>query len=161
MRWQEFAEEAPELARLGQQRLEPQGLALLGTLRRDGSPRISPVEPYFVGPDLMIGMMWQSMKALDVLRDARVVVHSATTNRDGAEGDFKLYGRAIPRDDAESRSGYSDATFARIEWRPPEPFHLFAIDIQSAGYVVFGKQRLGLAWHPGAPPRRFELAGDE
>ena len=122
MRWQEFAEAAPDLARLGRDRLERQGLALVGTLRRDGSPRISPVEPYFVGEELMLGMMWHSMKALDLLRDARVVVHSATTDREGLEGDFKLYGTAVPRDDPVARAGYSDATFARIDWRPPDPF---------------------------------------
>ena len=104
--------------------------------------------------------MWQSMKALDLLRDARIVVHSATTNRDGVEGDFKLYGTAVPRDDASARAGYSDATHARIDWRPRDPFHLFMIDIQSAGYVVFGDQRLGLSWHPGSPPRRFEIEPD-
>ena len=155
VRWQEFADEAPDLARLGRQRLEAQGLALVGTLRRDGFPRISPVEPYFVGDDLMLGMLWQSRKALDLLRDARVVVHSATTDREGVEGDFKLYGTAVPRDDPVARAGYADATFARIDWRPPDPFHLFVIDIQSAGYVVFGEQRLGWSWHAGSPPRRF------
>jgi len=36
---------APELARLGRARLDATRLAMLGTLRRDGSPRISPVEP--------------------------------------------------------------------------------------------------------------------
>ena len=115
MRWHEFAEVAPDLARLGRDRLESQGLALVGTLRRDASPRISPVEPYFVGEELMLGMMWHSMKALDLLRDARVVVHSATTDREGLEGDFKLYGTAVPRHDPIARTGYSDATFARIK----------------------------------------------
>ncbi|HEV1998745.1 MAG TPA: pyridoxamine 5'-phosphate oxidase family protein [Candidatus Dormibacteraeota bacterium] len=157
VRWQQFAEEAPDLARLGRERMESQGVAMVGTLRRDGSPRISPVEPYFVGDELMLGMMWRSMKALDLLRDARLAVHSATTDRDGLEGDFKLYGIAVPRDDPGSRAGYSDATSARINWRPPDPFHLFAVDIHSAGYMVFGEHRLGLRWRPGGPPQRFEV----
>ena len=160
VRWQEFAQEAPDLAGLGRERLEGQGVAMMGTLRRDGWPRVSPVEPYFVGDDLLVGMMWQSMKARDLLRDPRLVVHSATTARDGLEGDFKLYGTAVPRDDPESRAGYSDATFARIAWRPADPFHLFAIDVRSAGYLVFGDRRFGLRWYPGGPAERFEMPPD-
>jgi hypothetical protein len=32
---------------------------------------------------------------LDLLRDSRIVVHSVTSDREGTEGDVKLYGRAI------------------------------------------------------------------
>jgi hypothetical protein len=40
---------APEIARLGMARLNAAGVAMLGTVRRDGSPpRTSPVEPYLV-----------------------------------------------------------------------------------------------------------------
>src|SRR5207237_6827688 len=91
--WDAFAEEAPELARLGRERFERTGVCLIGTLRADGSPRISPIEPYVVRGELLLGMMWQSRKARDLLRDPRIVVHSAVSNKDGTEGDFKLYGR--------------------------------------------------------------------
>ena len=43
--WTSFADEAPELATLAEQRIAASGLLMLGTLRRDGFPRISPVEP--------------------------------------------------------------------------------------------------------------------
>src|SRR5207249_3618148 len=46
MMWSDFAVAAPELAAIGQQRIEATGLVVIGTLRRDGSPRISPVEPF-------------------------------------------------------------------------------------------------------------------
>ena len=91
MRWHEFAAAAPELATLGEQRFESSGLCLVGTLRRDGSPRISPVEPYVAAGHLFLGMMPNSRKALDLLRDPRVVVHSVTCDREGTDGDFKLY----------------------------------------------------------------------
>src|SRR6266576_5277939 len=93
MRWEEFASAAPELAELGAERFDKAGLSLVGTLRADGSPRISPVEPQFADGELMLGMMWQSRKARDLLRDPRVVVHSVVANKDGSEGDFKAYGR--------------------------------------------------------------------
>ena len=48
MRWDEFARECSELAALGEERLRGRELCLLGTLRRNGYPRISPVEPDFV-----------------------------------------------------------------------------------------------------------------
>ena len=41
MRWGRFAEAAPELAALGHEGFGDQNLCLLGTLRRDGRPRIS------------------------------------------------------------------------------------------------------------------------
>lgn len=107
MNWDEFAKAAPELAVLGLERFEKTGVCLIGTLRKDGSPRISPIEPFIVRGELMLGMMWQSRKALDVVRDPRIVVHSAVSNRDGAEGDFKLYGRVRDVPDPALREAYA------------------------------------------------------
>ncbi len=46
MTWDAFAAAAPALAVLGLERFDRKGMALVGTLRRDGWPRITPVEPY-------------------------------------------------------------------------------------------------------------------
>ena len=46
--WQDLEQGAPGIARPGRARLDQARVVLLGTLRRDGSPRISPVEPHFV-----------------------------------------------------------------------------------------------------------------
>ena len=64
MEWAEFAEHAPELAALAERRFEETRLGLVGTLRKDGSPRISPVEVFFVDEVPLLGMMWRSQKAL-------------------------------------------------------------------------------------------------
>jgi hypothetical protein len=157
MRWEEFARAVPELARLGHERFDRSGLCLVGTLRRDGSPRISPVEPYVTAGHLFLGMMPNSRKAFDLLRDPRLVVHSVTSDREGAEGDFKLYGRALDVRDAQLREAYADATEARIDWRPTEPYHLFSVDIDGAGFVVFGQERYSLAWDPVRGLRRFPI----
>jgi hypothetical protein len=157
MRWDEFAAAAPELAVLGEERLCRTELCLVGTLRRNGWPRISPVEPDFVDGELMFGMMWRSPKALDLLRDPRCVVHSVVSRREGDEGDFKLYGRVVKIDEPERRARYRATIKARINWEPEEPnYHLFAVDIDSAGFVVFGKDRFGLAWDPERGLRRWE-----
>ena len=144
MRWDGFEAAAPELATIGRRRLEERHLCLVGTLRRDGAPRISPVEPYFVQGELMIGMMWRSRKTQDLLRDPRLVVHSPVTDWDGGEGDVKLHGRAEPILDRPRRLALFAAIDAAHEWEPDpdEPdddpeYHMFAVDVASAGYTRF------------------------
>src|SRR3954462_14258571 len=149
MRWEEFAPAAPELAPLGEERLRGRELCLVGTLRENGWPRISPVEPDFVDGELMLGMMWRSPKALDLLRDPRLVVHSVVSRREGDEGDFKLYGSARQLDDPAVRARYRATIKARIDWEPDEPnFHVFAVDVETAGFATVDEPRHGLAWDP-------------
>jgi hypothetical protein len=105
----------------------------------------------------MLGMMWQSPKALDLLRDPRCVVHSVVSDREGSEGDFKLYVGAMDVQDAVVRRRYRETVKARIDWEPSEPsYHLFALDVESAGSVVFGTDAYGLAWEAGGRLRRWE-----
>jgi hypothetical protein len=149
MRWDEFVAACPEIADLAAERFRRQELCMLGTLRSDGSPRISPCELDFAGGQLFLGMMWRSRKALDLLRDPRCVLHSCTTDRTGAEGDAKVYARAVEVRDPETRQAYRDAVQARIDWAPDEPnFHAFAVDVRSAGFISFAEPRTVLAWDP-------------
>mgnify|MGYP002529933737 CR=1 FL=1 len=136
--WEEFKNSAPEMAALGRERFDRTGLVLIGTLRKNGYPRITPVEPLFADGHLYLGMMWQSKKAQDLLRDPRCTVHNTVSNRDGSEGEFKVYGRAVPILDPEQRERYCNAVYVKTGWRPTEPeFHLFSIDIESVGIVAF------------------------
>ena len=135
--WGEFAEAVPELVALGEAQFGRTGLALVGTLRRDGWPRISPVEPFIADGQLYLGMMWRSVKALDLLRDPRCVVHSTVSDRGGMEGEFKVYGRAVEVTGLGERRRFADAVYAAIGFRPEEPeFHCFSIAIES---VVFSR----------------------
>lgn len=124
-------------------------MVMLGTLRKDGSPRISPVEVLFTEGQLYLGMMWRSQKALDLLRDPRCTVHSATSNRDGSQGDFKMFGKAVEVNDPEARSRYTDAMFEKIGFKPEEPeFHLFSIDVESAALIEFKDEKMThKVWH--------------
>jgi hypothetical protein len=151
MNWQDFAQAAPELARQGEERLERTGLCLVGSICKDGTPRISPVEPLIVGGWLQLGMMWRSRKALDLLRDPRCLVHSTITDRAGNEGEFKLRGRAIEITDLDARERYCVALFNKIAWRPQEPeFHVFSLDIEHAVLQWFEKEkRFTHVWSPG------------
>ena len=65
MRWSDFAARAPRLAALGEDRLLAPGVVLVGTIRRDGTPRISPVEPLLWNGDLWLSMLLGSYKAED------------------------------------------------------------------------------------------------
>jgi hypothetical protein len=161
MRWDEFAAAAPELAAIGEERLRSRELSMVGTLRKNGWPRISPVEPEFVDGELMLGMMWRSPKALDLLRDPRLVVHSTLTDRHDLAGDFKLYGLAVEVPESDRRARYRATIKARIDWEPAEPnYHVFAVDIHAAGFVTFAEPRHGLAWDPERGLRRWTIPGD-
>ena len=146
MNWQGFSAAAPDLASFLERRLEATRLCLLGTIRADGWPRIIPCEGYIVDGDLMLGMMWQSHKALDLLRDPRLTVATPQADKDGGEGDLKLYGLAVEVREPERRRALEEAQFAIINWRPTEPYHLFALDVRSAGFISFGKDRRLLRW---------------
>ncbi len=119
---------------------------LLGTIRSDGFPRISPCEAYLVDGDLMLGMMWQSKKALDLLRDPRVTIVTPQADREPKYGDLKLYGVAIDVPEPERRRALGDVQEAAINWRPTEPYHLFSVDILRAGFISFGKEHRLMRW---------------
>ncbi len=137
MNWDEFQKEAPELAAFGRERLERSGLVLVGTLRKDGWPRISAVEPLITDGQLYLGMMWRSRKALDLLRDPRCSLHSTVTDREANEGEFKIWGEARDLQDAEMRRSYGEALYQQIGMNPEgEPYHLFAVDIQTASSAI-------------------------
>ena len=158
MRWDEFETACPEIAGLAHERFTKDELVLVGTVRADGSARISPNEPDFAVGRLFVSMMWRSKKALDLLRDPRVAVHSVPSDKDNPGGDVKLYGRIVDERDADVRQAFHDAIMARIDWAPDEPnFHCFSVDIESAGYTVFGENSHALAWDPSRGLRQLEL----
>ncbi len=97
MTWQRFATDAPEMAELGKQLLEQSGVAVVGTIRADGSPRISSIEPVILDGQIYLGMMWRSRKALDLLRDPRLVLRNAICTSTGDEAEIILRGRAVNR----------------------------------------------------------------
>jgi len=152
VRWDAFEEACPELAGLARERFARDELVLVGTIRRDGSPRISPNELDFAAGRLFVSMMWRSKKALDLLRDPRIAVHSVPSDRVNPGGDIKLYGRVVDERDPEVREAFRDAIRARIDWAPDEPeFHCFSLDVGSAGYVRFSEDAFEIwRWSPEA-----------
>jgi hypothetical protein len=132
MIWSEFEGAAPALAALGRERFERDRLALVGTLRANGSPRISPMEPYLALGHLLLGMEWPTSKARDLLRDPRCALHNVVSDPDGADGEFKLYGRAHPvEDDAIVNGPYK----AWWHGRQPDGYRVFFMNIESAAFI--------------------------
>jgi len=123
--WSEVAAAAPELAAAAQKVFEAHVHKTLATLRRDGSPRISGSEVRFFEGDLWLGMMHGSRKAQDLKRDPRLAVHSATVDATMADGDAKLSGGGVEIVAADTIARFSGS----LDQHPPEPFHLFRIDI--------------------------------
>ena len=160
MRWDAFEEACPEIGELARARFERDQLVMLGTIRLDGSPRVTPNECDFGEGRLFVSMMWRSRKALDLLRDPRIVVHSVTTNKDGTDGDVKIYGRAVDERDPELRAAFREAIRRRIDWAPDEPeYHCFSVDVRSAGYVRFGDRAEALTWDQDHGLRRLPPPG--
>jgi hypothetical protein len=163
MNWEEFNTAAAELAGAGEQLIERTGVVLVGTLRKDGSPRISPVEPLIAGGRLYLGMMPESFKAQDLLRDGRCTIHSLISDKNAPEGEFKLHGLALIVQDPDERKLYCDELRKKIGWSPEGmPFHLFSVDIRSAGLFVHdgAAARLVKRWRAGAPVKSFRQGID-
>jgi hypothetical protein len=136
MRWAQIGSRQPRLAALGERKLAGPGVVLVGTIRRDGSPRISPVEPLFWRGELFLSMGWGSLKARDLLRDARVLVHSIVSSRDGTEGEYKVRGVAVPKHDPQTQADYAHEVAERLGWRPEVGrFHLFTVDVGEISFV--------------------------
>jgi hypothetical protein len=119
------------LAAVGVARLIP--VAMLGTVRSDGSPRISPIEPHLHAGELLIAAMAWSQKAADLRRDPRYVLHSPVTGPDTGEAEFKLSGSAVQSDQASNRS------VAGAWWSgyPAEAALIFELRLDSAVYVTW------------------------
>src|SRR5689334_15762656 len=124
MRWSELEDAQPRLADLARRRLIEPGVLLVATIRRDGTPRLSPVEPYLLDGDLWLSMMWGSRKAADLRRDPRLLVHNIITGRDGADGEVKVRGTARAEHDPAVWRRYAGAVAGSLGWTPtPGRFH--------------------------------------
>jgi hypothetical protein len=133
--WSEIETAAPELAARARATFDAHRHKLLATLRRDGSPRISGIEASFIDGELWLGMMPGSRKALDLRRDPRLALHSASMDPpdDPTDwpGDAKLAGRAVEVEDPEllRKLGAGDDA---------DSAHLFRVDVTELSHVHVG-----------------------
>lgn len=139
-RWQDIIDDAPEFARYVERVFGERKHKALATLRRDGSPRISGIEVEISKGDMWVGMMPDSLKARDVLRDPRMAIQAMTddpTENDPSAwvGDAKVSGEA-----------------EKVEGRNPQGGHRFRIDIREVVVTRVGTPADHLlieSWHEG------------
>ena len=144
--WQDVEAEAPELAARAREFFDANKHKTLATLRRDGSPRISGSEIMFADGEMWFGSMWQAVKALDLRRDPRFALHSASDG-DNFKGDAKVAGRVeeVTSDAVKQAVVQGNA--------PPGPMHLFRADITELVVISLGgdppDHMVIDAWHAG------------
>ena len=137
--WNEVEKAVPELAAAVQAAFDAHKHKVLATLRADGSPRLSGNEAAFRDGHVWLGMMHRSRKALDLLRDPRMELHSAPVDVELKHGDARMAGRATEVTDPDVIRNFAAASAGEHEGvEPPEPFHLFAIDINEVTLIRVG-----------------------
>jgi hypothetical protein len=154
--WKEIEAAAPELAGRARAAFDAHKHKLLATLRRDGSPRISGIEATFADGELWLGMMPGSRKALDLRRDPRLALHSASLDPPDDpttwDGDAKLAGRAVEVDDPALKERFAGGG-------PPGGAHLFRVDVTELVHTQVGDPADHLVievWQPGRGVRRMQ-----
>ena len=137
MRWAAVMSAEPRLGRLMREQLIAPGVLLVGSIRHDGRPRISGVEPLVMDGDLWLSTMEQSMKTKDLRRDDRVVLNSIITDR-GGEREVKIDARAREESCEGRLAAYADTAAQQLGWRPVVGhFALFAIDLVSVTVIGY------------------------
>ncbi len=157
--WEQVTDAAPEIAKLARARIEATGLALLATIRRDGFPRISGIEPLFYRGKLWLGMMPRSLKARDLQRDPRLCLHNATVDKEVREGDVKITGRAVEIADESVRTAIREDVKARSGFDPGTEFHVFRVEVTEVATVrpgPGGESLLVESWREGELPKLVE-----
>lgn len=138
MRWQDLLDAQPRLGQIAHDRLVAPGVLLVVTIRRDGTARLSPVEPFVLDGDLWLSMMLGSRKAADLVRDPRVLVHNVVTGPDGGEGEVKVRGRTETVTDERRQRRYAEAVAAALPWSPEVGrFHLFRVEVDDVTYIRY------------------------
>lgn len=153
MNWAAFSSAEPGLAKIAEDRFGAFTHHVLATLRADGSPRTSGLEVRFLHGELWLGMMPDSLKALDLRRDPRFALQANPgEGQSMGGGDVRISGRAIEVDDPGTKAAYGE------EVEPPEPFHLFRTELTEVvrTYVEDDTYLVVEVWKPGEPVRTLK-----
>lgn len=158
--WDEFTAAAPRISTIFTRRHTATGnLCFLGSIRKDGSPRISPMEPRMFEGHLVVGGMPNTRKFADLARDPRFELHTATTDTHVGDGDAKLWGTVTNLQDEALHQRFAQALYDAIGFdlrgEKFDPFYV--ADISGASSVeVVGEHLEITVWKPGEPERTIE-----
>ena len=153
--WQEFSEQAPELAARAFERFEAHRHKTMATIRADGSPRISGTEVPIQQGEMWLGGMTGNRRFADLRRDPRLAIHSGSEDPDVWTGDAKLAGRAVEVTDEAGKAAFR----GEAQEVPPGDFELFRIDLSEVSVVRLSDAKDHLLidiWREGEPVRTVE-----
>lgn len=129
---------------------------MLATLRADGFPRISPMEPRIFEDRLWLVGMPGTTKFLDLGRDPRFCLHTATVDTQVTDGDAKLWGTVRDVRDADLHQRWAEDLFADIglDLRGERFDVFYEADIVSASAVEVADNHMDVTiWKVGEPER--------
>ncbi|MFE9538580.1 pyridoxamine 5'-phosphate oxidase family protein [Streptomyces sp. NPDC006691] len=155
--WSAFHQAEPRFAALTEARFKKYRHQVLGTLRKDGSPRVTGLEVEFRDGELLLGMMPGSMKALDLLRDPRCSLQANPgPDAEMADGDVRVSGRAVRVTDPSALASFVEQV------TPPEPFLLFRVEPTEVVYTGIENEEMVLrVWRPGTALRTLRRGSGE
>lgn len=152
-RWNEFTEQAPAISAIFSRRhTAANNLCMLATLRADGFPPISPMEPRVFEGQLWLVRMPHTTKFRDLHRDPRFSLHTATVDTAVTNGDAKLWGTVDDVRDTVLHQRFAQALFAEIglDLRDTEFDHFYAADVLGASAVGVDTDHLNITtWKSG------------
>lgn len=143
--WTEFSRQAPELAAFGKMRFAS-GVAYLGTVRSDGSPRVHPVTP-IIGEQMFLFMEPTSPKGKDLQQNSRYALHCTVENANGGGGEFYVWGHAQLINDPELRA----QAVRSASYTPSDHYILFVLSVELAFMNTYDES--------GSNPRRWKAEG--
>ncbi len=138
--WKEFEQQAIELAAFGKTRFAS-GVAYLGTVRPNGSPRVHPVTP-IIGEQLFLFMEPTSPKGKELRLDDRYVLHCSVENSEGGGGEFYVRGHAVQSDDPELRA----QALRMASYTPADRYILFVLSVDFAFMNTYGDSGSQTRW---------------
>jgi nitroimidazol reductase NimA-like FMN-containing flavoprotein (pyridoxamine 5'-phosphate oxidase superfamily) len=155
--WAEFEQQAPHIAEIFNRRHAACGnLCLLATVRADGSPRISPMEPRrFEGHLVLVGMPGTT-KFVDLARDPRFCLHTATIDTKVSDGDAKVWGTVRNLQDPKLHRRFAEALFAELgmDLREERFDPFYVAEVESASSVELNGDQLEITiWKRGEAER--------
>lgn len=138
--WAEFEAAAPQMAAAGWGLLSHPGFGFgyLATVRRDGGPRLHPINPILAAGRLTAFIV-PSPKLEDLRRDGRYALHSC--GAEDVDDEFYVTGRATVVNDP----GLRDAALAACHFTPGNDHVLVDLGMESA---LWGHYSSPPSWPP-------------
>lgn len=148
--WSDFEQLEPDLAERAHGILSATANCVLGTIRADGSPRLSGIDPFFLEGELWLGSMADSRKGADLRRDPRIALHAIPWESrkvkegrtDPGAGDAKVTGRVVAVEDPAEIQRIFRIYFEDLEYDAPSDGELFHVDLESVVTVGVEEEQL-------------------